>query len=156
MTTDPPRRSYRPIVLGTLAGLLVAIFAAVLIVLINRGDSTPPPVAGPEGCGTNRNQVRIEFEGADPDTPMLAAADRLRQDKQVVAIRTQTRPQAFEEFQRVFKDQPDLLKIARPEALPASIWLVTAHDTKPADLATRLQTDLPAAKINPDPCAYPV
>lgn len=156
MTVDVPGRSRRlPIVLIAVAAVLVIAAAVTIIILTNDQDDDGLPVAGPGTCADNRGrpQVLAYFDGPDADANMEAAAGSLRADKQVAAVGTETRQRAFERFKEIFKDQPELLKLARPEALPASVYVLPIRGIRPEDLANRMRTQFPTAgKITPDAC----
>jgi hypothetical protein len=53
-------------------------------------------------------------------------------------------PDAWERFKILFADRPELVKLARVEAMPASLWLLPAEGTTPADLVERMREELPA------------
>lgn len=138
-----------------LAGVVVVAAAVAIIILTNDQDDEGPPVAGPGTCTGNRGRAQVQayFDGPDADANMRVVADALRDDKQVAAIGTEDRQQAFARFKEIFKDQPELLKIARAEALPASVYVLPVRGVKPEDLAARIRAEFPTAgDITPDAC----
>lgn len=144
--------------LGVLAAVLIVAGVVTIVVLVNRGEEDGPAVAGPGTCTENgqRAQVIAYFDGPNADAEMQAAADSLRGRDLVAAVGTETRQRAFERFKEIFKDQPELVKLTRPEALPASVWVLPSRRVQPGDLAASLRTDLPEADdIRSDACVQP-
>jgi cell division protein FtsX len=89
----------------------------------------------------------------DTDAEMQATETALRSDQRVAATKTETKQQAYERFKVIFKDQPDLVKLARPEALPASVWIDVAPGVKRTELAEELRTRFPKAQeVQADAC----
>lgn len=152
-----PGRSYRPILLSILAGLVAVAAAVLIIVLVTNGDDTPGPITGLGSCDDyhGRPQLVAYFNGDSADTEMQAAATALRGRETVAALSTATRQQSFEHFKVIFKDQPELVRLTRPESLPASIWILLAPNVQTDDLASRLRTEFPAADISTDACTLP-
>lgn len=51
------------------------------------------------------------------------------------------------------KDQPELVKLVRLEAMPASLHVLSADDVSDADLAEQLRTELTKAEsVESGPC----
>jgi hypothetical protein len=123
------------------AALVLTGAAVVTFVLV---DSPEPAAAGPDACssGPGPKQVSAYF---DDDAGMRAAARKLRDDGRISGLDTETKRDAWERFKVLFADQPELVKLARPEAMPASVWLLPAAGTTPKDRAERLRDELPAA-----------
>lgn len=138
------------LVLG--AGAATAVF-----LLLNAGDEpaakpwVPPAAESPVG-GRNeyldepaiqkycldrggKQTVIVYFDGDNPDSAMKQAADALRDDDRVASVKTETQQQAYVRFKEIFKEQPELVELARPEALPASVTLLPADDVYAGDLA---------------------
>lgn len=90
-----------------------------------------------------KQTVIVYFDGDDPDAAMNQAADTLRDDDRVASVKTETRQQAYQRFTEVFADQPELVELARPEALPASVTLLPAADVHPGDLADAVTAEFP-------------
>lgn len=78
----------------------------------------------PEQYDKCLRDVTVFFNGDDPDPAMRAAAAELRHDERFESVREETRQEAYEHFKEVFKDQPELVELARPESLPAAVHLV--------------------------------
>ena len=74
----------------------------------------------------------------------------------VDAIKTETRDQAYPQFLEIFKDQPDLIDLARPEALPSSVQVKPDDGVSTAQLAAHLRAVFPAAEVRPIGCRNPV
>lgn len=90
-----------------------------------------------------KQTVIAYFDGGDPDSVMRRAAKTLAGDEQVTWVQTETRQQAYQRFRRIFAQQPDLLELVRPEALPASVTLLPADGVYPGDLAKAITGELP-------------
>jgi hypothetical protein len=136
---------------AAVAVLVLAGAAVVTFVLID----SPEAAAGPDGCsaGPGPEQVSAYF---DDDADMRAAAAKMRDDDRVAGSDTETKREAWARFKVIFADRPELVKLGRPEAMPASLWLVPAEDASAADLAKRMRTELPAAdSVTTVPCPMP-
>lgn len=75
------------------------------------------------------------FDGDDPDPAMRQAADALGEDDRIAWVKTETQQEAYQRFKEIFAEQPELLELARPEVLPASVTLLPAEGVYPGDLA---------------------
>lgn len=138
--------------------LVLGAGAATAAFLLLGGDEdipakpwVPPAAESPVGGGNEyldegaiqkycldrggKQTVIAYFDGRDPDAAMNKAADALRDDERVASVKTETQQQAYVRFKEIFKEQPELVKLARPEALPASVTLLPADDVYVGDLA---------------------
>ncbi|HVK26025.1 MAG TPA: permease-like cell division protein FtsX [Actinokineospora sp.] len=114
---------------------------------LNRNSPAQTPI---NDCGSYPEQVVVYL---DTDAEMQATETALRSDQRVAATKTETKQQAYERFKVIFKDQPDLVKLARPEALPASVWIDVAPGVKRTELAEELRTRFPKAQeVQADAC----
>ncbi|RZS41313.1 hypothetical protein EV193_103635 [Herbihabitans rhizosphaerae] len=91
--------------------------------------------------------VTVHFDGADTDDRMRAAATRLGEDPRFESVKPRTRAESWEEFKRIFANQPDLLKTARPESLPASVLLVVRENTTSKQVEPQLRAEFPDSKV---------
>jgi cell division transport system permease protein len=66
--------------------------------------------------------------GADPCRDLMT---QLKADPAVESVSFENRDQAFERFKRIFEAQPELVKLARPEALPASLHVRLKDPERP-------------------------
>lgn len=124
---------------AAVAVLVLAGAAVVTFVLVDSPE--PAAAAGPDACSTSGPQQVIAYFENDAD--LRAAARKLRDDDRIAARDTQTKREAFARFKILFADQPELVKLARPEAMPASLWLLPAEGTTPADLVEWVRDTLP-------------
>ena len=92
-------------------------------------------------------QMIVYFDGPDPDQDMRAAAAELRDDSRFESVREETRQQAFKRFKEIYKDQPNLVDLARPEALPASVTLMVRKGTTGKQVKNALQAEFPDAEV---------
>jgi cell division protein FtsX len=92
--------------------------------------------------------VNVFFDGDDADPVMRAAADKLRDDPRFESVREETRQQAYERFKETFKDQPDLVELARPESLPASVQLMVRKGTTAKQQEAALRAEFPDAQVD--------
>jgi cell division transport system permease protein len=63
--------------------------------------------------------------------PCKGLHSQLDSDPAIQSVTFENRDQAFERFKRIFAAQPELVKLARPEALPASFHIKLAHPDRP-------------------------
>jgi hypothetical protein len=136
------------------AGLVVAAAVVIVIVLLNQ-DSAPVAVALPTTTTAAPPQCQLEpsldFKTNDE---MRQALPRLSADARVRDVRGETQQEAYERFKVIFKDQPDLVAVARPEALPASVYFKPADSVGKDQLLSDLKTAYPNSTPR-DPCVYP-
>lgn len=81
-----------------------------------------------------------DLSANDPDCSSTTCAE-LRRDLTAVpgvtSVVFESRQQAYERFQRIFEAQPELLELARPEALPASLRVTLAEPERFDVISTR-------------------
>ena len=70
--------------------------------------------------------------GADPCKDLMT---QLKADPAIESVSFENREQAFERFKRIFEAQPELVKLARPEALPASFHVKLKDPERPEVIA---------------------
>jgi hypothetical protein len=58
-----------------------------------------------------------------------------------------TQQGAFEHFKEIYKDQPELVKLARPEALPASVQVMVHKGANAKDRRYEMESVYPDAKV---------
>lgn len=92
-------------------------------------------------------EMTIQFDGGDPDPAMRAAAAQLRDDERFEGVREETRQQAFKHFKELFKSQPDLVKLARPEALPAAVYVMVRQGDTAKDRKSAVEATFPDAEV---------
>lgn len=122
------------------AAILVAAAATTTVLLLNRDDTA----ADARLCKT----ITLFFT---TDDAMTKAADQLRGDPDVTKIVVETKQQAYEHFKKTFANQPELLQIARPAAIPATVALEPAHNMNRQTLIDRLRQAYPAQTVQ-DSC----
>lgn len=85
----------------------------------------------------------------ETDEQMIELADTVHNDQRARKVFTETKREAYERFLQIFKDQPELVRSARPEALPASVTIVPTDNVDLRGWADQLRT-LPAVeKVQP-------
>jgi len=150
---------------GAIAAAVIVLAGAVVTVVLLADDTTgeakaatrwvpPPPgkTCPPEG----RPVVVAYFEQRSPDDPMRRAADKLRDDEKISTIDTQTQEEAYARFLVIFRDQPELTKLARKEALPASVSVLPVDGVSLNELATHLREVLTEAdSVDTGGCMVP-
>jgi len=133
--------------------LVVAVgagFGAGAWIWAGQVEKVYPPgyqALSPEQYDKCVREVRIYFEGGDPDPTMRAAADQLRDDERFESVREETRQEAYERYKDLFADQPELLDKARPEALPASVILMVRKGTTGKQVEGALQAEFQLADV---------
>lgn len=110
------------LVLWAVVGVVVAAVAAVSVFVVANYDggnsavgSVLPALPTSDRCP---GRVIVYFH---TDEEMTAAAEKLREDPRVMLVQTETKAEAYKRFKEIFADQPELVELARPEALPASV-----------------------------------
>jgi cell division transport system permease protein len=63
--------------------------------------------------------------------PCRGLRSQLESDPAVESVQFENRDEAFERFKRIFEAQPELVKLARPEALPASFHVKLRNPERP-------------------------
>lgn len=63
--------------------------------------------------------------------PCAGLRERLEQDPAVEAVVFESREQAFERFKQIFEAQPEMLRVVRAEALPASLQVRLVNPDRP-------------------------
>ncbi|WP_246258337.1 permease-like cell division protein FtsX [Amycolatopsis anabasis] len=132
-----PRRLPSPQILAAIVVVVVA--AAVAALVIWGANRTVPGTASPIPCP---REILTYFH---TDADMLAAQDKVR-DPRIQSTTSETQLQAYERFKVIFKDQPELVELARPEALPASITVFPTAEADREQLVAWLRAQLPAAQ----------
>jgi hypothetical protein len=156
----PTGRTNRRVLVILAAVVLVGAVAGLLVWRLGgRTDTARPATARPTTTTTTTHppagvqplaghhfcvgSIRI-YTNTDAD--MLRIAQTLGGDARAAGVFTRTKQEAYEEYQRVFADQPGLLTIARPEALPAEIDVLPAAQLNLARFADQLRVQFPAAQ----------
>lgn len=68
-------------------------------------------------------------------------------DPRFESVREETRQEAYERFKETFKSQPDLVKLARPEALPASVRVMVREGTTVKEHESSVKAEFPDADV---------
>jgi cell division protein FtsX len=132
---------------------VLAVGAVVTVLIVGSDDEPDRPAARLSDCTRPDRQLLVVFDGNTADADMRTAATALRGDPDIAVSETLTRKQNWTRFQKAFADQPELARLARPEALPATIWLLPADTMEPENLAARLRQDIPEADdVDTAPC----
>jgi hypothetical protein len=117
------------------AGVVVGLFLTSPQDSTSRADPTPA-TSRPTGTSTGSTdcalQVSIEVAGDDQAAQIVSM---LREDRQASSVMLQSQQQTYEIFESEFQDQPSLAEIARPQALPAVVWVHPAPGVDPVHLA---------------------
>lgn len=129
-----------PVVVAALAaGVGLAFFVAALLRPPDLPvDTNPGPLAGHNLCAS----VAVYFR---TDEEMRDAAGKFRDDPKARRVFVQTKAEAFARFKDVFKDQPELLQLTTPDALPASVSLLAVPGTDLDAWARELHARFPNA-----------
>jgi cell division transport system permease protein len=77
------------------------------------------------------NDVSASDKGCAAD-PCRSLRSDLENNPAIETVTFENRDQAFERFKRIFEAQPELVRLARPEALPASFHIKLYHPDRPA------------------------
>lgn len=99
-----------------------------------------------------KQPARIWF---DTDEEMRAAAKSLRADPRITSVTTETQAEAVVKAKEMFKDDPEMLDLLKPGALPASVEVTSASGVDMKDLVDDLTGTLPGAADKPyDPTCF--
>jgi cell division protein FtsX len=127
---------------------VVAAGVVIVVVLINQDGNPPAAPAPPAPPCSDEITVYVHT-----DAEMQQIADTLRGDNRIGRLTTETKAEAFERFKETFKGQPELVKLARVEAIPATVKVLPAGGITSRDLADQLRTAYPSAQgVQNFPC----
>jgi cell division protein FtsX len=101
-----------------MALVLGVVAVAGVGLLVWSSVTTQARASATQQCG-KPDEVDIYLHN-DAELPKVQA-QVLATHQDVESVTTQTKQQSFEEFQHLFADQPDVLKTARAEAMPALV-----------------------------------
>lgn len=129
--------SLRRNILMTLAGILTVAVSLLLFGSIML-------VSDAVDRGTARWKGGVEFEifmqvGAT-EQQIEEVRTALEEDPDVDSIRFLDQEDAFDEFQRIFVDEPDLRESIRPEDLPSSFRVIPTDPAFTEDIVARYET----------------
>ncbi|RJQ81787.1 hypothetical protein D5S17_04240 [Pseudonocardiaceae bacterium YIM PH 21723] len=113
------------------------IIVAVVLVGMQLSKNKEPELE--PACADKPARLTLYVE---TDDQMRALAGKLSGDRRLSDPQLETKAKAYESFQKLFKDQPELVKLTRQEALPASIKASVSQDEANA-LATEIQARYP-------------
>jgi cell division protein FtsX len=88
------------------------------------------------------------------DDQMREAGDKLQNDPRVTNLARETKAEAYARYKQIFADQPELVNLARPEALPASVQVTPATGVTKDQLMAELRKQFPAADQIDDLCKF--
>jgi hypothetical protein len=138
------------LVLWTAVGLVIAAVTAVTLLVVanydGRSRATAPVFTSTPVTPECVDTVIVYFS---TDEEMTTAAVKLREDQEVGLVRTETQAEAFERFKEIFADEPELLELARPEALPASTGIRPVVGVDLNSFVDRLRQDYDDVSIIP-------
>ncbi|WP_367135928.1 hypothetical protein [Saccharothrix sp. HUAS TT1] len=126
--------------------LVVLVLGLALTACTAReGEGVPPtasvaPLVGHALCG---DHVLVDFR---TDDEMRAGVTAVGSDPRVRQVFTETREEALAHYKEIFESRPELVEIARVEAMPASLKLLPAPGVDVRGLATSLREEFPGAK----------
>jgi cell division protein FtsX len=117
----PVRNRNRRVLVAAVLVVLIAVGVVVWLVTGTGGGAKatgqPAAVTSLPGHQVCADSVRISV---DTDARMTQIVALVRVDPRVRMVYTETKQQAFERFKQEFADQPQLLALGRPDALPAT------------------------------------
>jgi cell division protein FtsX len=136
-TADTPRRSRRLIVAGVVVVLVVLVGVAVLIGRQAGDDDQEGSPASAAEPGDGRGGQAEEEETLDGDVEVIVYLDpdtteperqaleaKLADDPAIRGFSYVDRAATYEEFLRLFEDEPEFVDDVRPEDLPTSFKVV--------------------------------
>ena len=138
MSEFPVVRKMYVVIILVLAGVALIGVGVVL----GLGASTSSQAKPTRQCG-KADWVSVYV---NTDDEMSQVQAKIRAEGQVQSVTGLTKQQTYEQYQRMFADQPELLKLTRPDSLPAEVLVVPAPGVTAGDLADRLRKEFPEAK----------
>lgn len=88
------------------------------------------------------------------DEQMREAGDQLQNDARVTGLERETKAEAYMRYKQIFANQPELVNLARPDSLPASVQVTPATGVAKDQLMAELRQQLPAADRIDDLCKF--
>ncbi|MGM1063663.1 permease-like cell division protein FtsX [Saccharothrix sp. Mg75] len=116
----------RPVTVAAFGAVVVATAAVALLVPDHRVEGAP---------SARCSLIELTLQ---TDEEMRAAEAALRGDPRVRELEARTRQENYERFKELFADHPDVVELARPEALPATITMAEAVGADGRALADEL------------------
>lgn len=141
-----PRRRRLLIVLIAVGVFAIVGIVGTLLSTIGKptaGPQPPAPIAPLAGHDICADRLVVHV---DTDEQMIQIAGTVHNDHRARKVYTETKQEAFQRYQQIFKDQPNLLRLARPQSLSASVTIVPADGVELRVWADQLRAALPAAK----------
>lgn len=143
----------------SLAAVLLVVGVGTALLVSGSDDDGDDAADRLGDCPSASRQVLVSFRnssGAPADAKMRKATPALQRDPEVEAIRVENQQANFEAFKKYFADQPELARLARVGAMPATIWLRPADGVDQQALAARLRDELTDAdEVDTTPCDDP-
>ena len=133
--------------------LVIAVgagFGGGALIWAGQVEKVYPPgyqALSPEKYDECVRSVILYFNDSDPDPDMRAAAAQLRDDERFETVQEETRQEAYVKFKEIFADQPELVELARPEALPAAVHLMVRKGTTAQQVEGELRGEFPDAEV---------
>ena len=125
------------LVMGAVLGVILVVGVGLLVLspwqTVMSTEPSPPRCNKPD-------QVDIYLK---TDDAMTQATAKVRAEHQDADVAGQTQQQSYEEFQRLFADQPELLKTTRPESLPAVVKVMPKPGVSASAVADRITKEFP-------------
>ncbi|RSM83582.1 hypothetical protein DMH04_23400 [Kibdelosporangium aridum] len=147
------------LLVSIIAGIALVIAGAAVIVLAAnqpppRANETyyPRPTRAPGVPPPCESTIEITFA---TDAEMNKAAPDLENDDRFYNQSFVTQAQNYERLKRAFANQPDVLKVLRPESVPAVVTLMMSYSGSKTTLLNDLRKSYGPANVA-DPCATPV
>jgi len=81
----------------------------------------------------------------DTDAQMAAVARALRGDPRVLRAYTETKQEGYARVSTMFADQPDLLEMTGPDAMPASVTVMPKDPADTEKIADQFRVQFPEA-----------
>jgi FtsX extracellular domain len=108
---------------------------------------SPEPSNGDARTLPSSSCINLYFYSPDPDTAMLAAIDQLRGDPRFETRQGRDQEELFAEFKAIFAKQPELVKLASKEAMPASVRVKLRDSAPRAQTEEQLREAFPEATV---------
>ncbi|MFC0113262.1 hypothetical protein [Kibdelosporangium aridum] len=146
------------LLVSIIAGIALVIAGAAVIVLAanqppSRANETyyPRPTRPPGVPPPCESTIEITFA---TDAEMNKAAPELENDTRFYNPSFVTQAQNYERLKRTFANQPEVLKLLRPESVPAVASLMVSYSGPQSSLLNELRKSYGPANVA-DPCAVP-
>jgi FtsX extracellular domain len=146
----------KPRLLLTVIAVAALAIAGTAVIVLTINEPARPDFSFAQGPITTQAEeqpgcpdvITVYFQ---TDEAMRRAEPEVEGDTRLYNVIAETKAAAYERFKVIFKDQPEMLRLARPEDLPASLTLAVGSQVGKDEMAAELRRTYAPAEVA-DPC----